>query len=120
MNEKTALERTYYFLQANGFKEVGYYGAHSPCVINAEKDGLFYNVTVVYSKDDSENNLEVNWSKLEEMISIPSTYKNHRVLLMFLSNSGSCLFEMLGGRVFVSEYPPKSNSLKEKARQPKK
>ena len=94
MNDGTALELTHAYLEQNGFKNIRHFMAPSPCVMDAEKDGVIYDVALVKSNDD----FEVNWPKLEGLLSIPFSYKSHRVLLMFVNDSGLWLFEMLGGR----------------------
>lgn len=72
MNDGTALELTHAYLQQNDFKNIRHFMAHSPCVIDAEKDGIIYDVAVIYSNDD----FEVSWRKLEGLLSVPFSDKN--------------------------------------------
>jgi hypothetical protein len=107
MNDGTALELTHAYLQQNDFKNIRHFMAHSPCVIDAEKDGIIYDVAVIYSNDD----FEVSWRKLEGLLSVPFSDKNHRVLLMFVNDLGLCLFEMIGGRISSLQNSQKENEV---------
>ena len=100
MDEKMALEGARSYLKRNGFENIRYYMAHKPCNMDAEKDGIIYDVLVLHSDSD----FQLDWSKLEGLISIPLKVKNHKVLLFFANNSGQCLFEMQSGRIFSLEY----------------
>ena len=88
------------YLERNGFKNVRYYMAHKPCNLDAEKDGVFYDVLVL----NADEGFEIDWKTLEGLISIPQSVKNHRVLLFFSSDFGQALFELHNGRIFSQEY----------------
>jgi hypothetical protein len=94
-----ALEGAYYYLQRNGFKNIRYYMAHKPCNMDAEKDGIIYDILVL----SSDENFEVTWDRLEVLLSIPFAVKGHKVLLMFSNDLGQALFELHSGRIFRLE-----------------
>jgi len=93
MNDKMRLETAYTILQQNGFRRISYYS--EPFDLQAEKGNTVYDVMV----GDGENNgIEVSWNKLKELVSACVRWKNHKGLLILMTNAGVCLFEMLDGR----------------------
>ncbi len=112
MNEKIAFEGAYSYLQRNGFKNIRYHMAHKPCNMDAEKDGVIYDVIVLHSDLD----FEVTWSNLEGFLEIPFAISGHKVLLYFSNSFGQALFELQCGRIFRLEYGEekhtKNNELK--------
>ena len=100
MNEKIALEGAYSYLQRAGFTNIRYGMAHKPCNMDAKKDGIIYDVLVLYD----ENNFEVTWKSLEELLGIPFAVQSHKVLLFFSNDFGQALFEFQSGRILSQEY----------------
>jgi hypothetical protein len=100
MNEKIAQEGAYSYLQRAGFTNIRYGMAHKPCNMDAEKDGVIYNVLVL----DSDDDFTVTWKNLEGLLGISFAAKGHKVLLFFSNNFGQALFELHNGRIFSQEY----------------
>jgi hypothetical protein len=101
MIEKENLELAYTILQQMGYKRISYDA--KPFDLQAEKDGTVYDVMLEVGENQS---IEVAWQKLTELVSACIRWKDHKALLMLMTDSGVCLFEMLDGRVPPEYYRP--------------
>lgn len=105
MKDTMKLELAYTVLKQNGFSEISY--LPRPFDLQAMKDNLVYDVMIA---DGENENIEVSWNKLKELISACIRWKNHRGILMLMSDVGVCLFELLDGRAppeFTQKYDVK-------------